>query len=253
MERYNFTDVAIRWTHQAITIKDFDSMLDKLFYFINKRAVKSVDPSTYNEVKTELYLNKVITRVNQLKNAANYDLIANYIASGTKFSDIDGIVEFYRLNYEKIAKTVSLSPQLVVGHGDLCFSNILYDKDTTTLKLIDPKGALVEDELWTDPYYDVAKLSHSVCGYYDYINSGMVDIGVSESLELELIFDVKVDLYQERFKEYLKENGFDYKLVRLLEASLFLSMLPLHMDHPQKVLAQILNAVRILKEINIDV
>ena len=37
--------------------------------------------------------------------------------------------------------------------------------------------------------------------------------------------------------------------VRIYEASLFLSMLPLHMDNPHKVFAFILNAKNILEEI----
>ena len=41
--------------------------------------------------------------------------------------------------------------------------------------------------------------------------------------------------------------------MRLYEASLFISMLPLHIDYPQKVLGFILNAINILKEIEENV
>ncbi|MBC7389181.1 MAG: hypothetical protein H7329_08235, partial [Opitutaceae bacterium] len=44
-------------------------------------------------------------------------------------------------------------------------------------------------------------------------------------------------------------HGYNYELVRIFEASLFLSMLPLHIDNPKKVLAFILNAINILTEI----
>ena len=47
----------------------------------------------------------------------------------------------------------------------------------------------------------------------------------------------------------MEENGFDYQTVRLYEASLFLSMLPLHIDYPLKVFGFILNAINILEEI----
>ena len=53
---------------------------------------------------------------------------------------------------------MSYDAECVIGHGDPCFANTLYNKSTKTLKFIDPKGALTEDELWTNPYYDVAKL-----------------------------------------------------------------------------------------------
>ncbi len=54
---------------------------------------------------------------------------------------------------------------------------------------------------------------------------------------------------KEIFKEKVRENGFDYWSVRLYEASLFLSMLPLHIDFPHRVFGFILNAVSILEEI----
>ena len=60
-------------------------------------------------------------------------------------------------------------------------------------------------------------------------------------------------LYQNLFKMKLEENGYDYQLVRLYEASLFLSMLPLHIDAPYKVLGFILNAEKILEELSEDV
>ena len=48
---------------------------------------------------------------------------------------------------------------------------------------------------------------------------------------------------------WAKENGFDYVTVRLYEASLFLSMLPLHMDNVQKTFGFLLNGIKILKEV----
>ena len=61
---------------------------------------------------------------------------------------------------------------------------------------------------------------------------------------------VKVDadnrLFMELFRESLESAGIDIRLIRLYEASLFLSMLPLHMDRPKKVLGFILNAIAIL-------
>ena len=55
------------------------------------------------------------------------------------------------------------------------------------------------------------------------------------------------------FKEKVEENGFDYLTVRIYEASLFLSMLPLHIDNPHKVFGFILNVKNILEEIEKDV
>ncbi len=126
---------------------------------------------------------------------------------------------------------------------------MLFDKNTELLMLIDPKGALKEEDLWTDPYYDVAKLSHSVCGRYDLFNNGLYRFDLDDDLKPELEIEFDNSEYVKIFKEYLKKNGFSYELVRLYEASLFLSMLPLHMDYPKKVFGFVKNAEAILEEL----
>ena len=125
----------------------------------------------------------------------------------------------------------------------------MYNKTTRTLKFIDPKGAIDESDLWMNPYYDIAKLSHSICGRYDYFNNDMVDIYVGNDLQLELDFNFDNREFIIAFRDKLDEYGFDYWLVRIYEVSLFLSMLPLHSDNPYKVLGFILNARDILREI----
>lgn len=154
---------------------------------------------------------------------------------------------------EKIEARVSYPQQLVIGHGDPCFANALYNKSTKTLKFIDPKGAITEEELWTNAYYDVAKLSHSVCGRYDFFNNALFDIKINTDFEYDLEIPFDNSKYIDIFKRKVQENGFDYPTVRIYEASLFLSMLPLHIDNPHKVFGFILNVKNILKEIEKDV
>ena len=103
-----------------------------------------------------------------------------------------------------------------------------------------------------NPFYDICKLSHSVCGSYDYFNSGMFEISLSETNTLTLSIDSDNERYIRIFKKKLSENCCDYRLIRLYEASLFLSMLPLHIDRRKKVLGFILNAVRIMDEVEVQ-
>ncbi len=137
----------------------------------------------------------------------------------------------------------------VIGHGDVFFANMLYSKEVNLLRLIDPKGALNEEELWMNPYYDIAKLSHSICGNYDFFNTGAYDISLNKNMEFELNIHFNNSVYKALFKEYIKNAGYDYKLVRIYEISLFLSMLPLHIDNLNKTFGFILNAINILEEI----
>ncbi len=247
MERYHVCDIAIKWVNNSLSVREFTKIMDKLFYFIGARTTKGVTQSVAEEYSTDLYITKVFDRLNEIKKSHVYEALNSYIKRGTSYNGIDDIFADYKALYEIVSKEYGTT--LVIGHGDLCFSNILYHNESGTLKFIDVKGALTQDELWADPYYDIAKLSHSVCGRYDFFNSNLYDISLSYNLQFNLNVDFDNSEYIEVFKEYLAKNDFNYTKVRLLEASLFLSMLPLHIDYPKKVFGFLLNAIDILSEV----
>ena len=104
--------------------------------------------------------------------------------------------------------------------------------------------------MWTHPFYDLCKISHSVLGNYDFINNDLFQVSFDDKNRLRL--DLKCPDNQKLkniFIEEIKKQKLDIKLIRLCEASLFLSMLPLHLDHPNKVMAFILTAKKILDEV----
>ena len=244
MKSYRIPDMAIRWVHDAVGIDEFDNFLRIIFTFVNNRHSRSISEGDYERMQHEAYVAKVEERIKELESHPLYPELKHLLPCDDYISKLyERYMHMYNNNKEQCSRIS------VVGHGDLCFSNILFDKNTELLKLIDPRGALSEQELWMDPYYDIAKLSHSICGYYDYFNNGLYRIEVDSDLKLHLEIEADNAVYIERFKNYVQENGYSYKLVRIYESSLFLSMLPLHMDNPHKVLGFILNADRILSSI----
>ena len=251
MERYHMTDLALRYVHGAIDEDEFRDLMEIVFHFIKIRKRIEVSDEEYEAEAARLYIDKVDERIETLKTLTGYEEIRSYIELGTKYKDIDEIVKRYKLLYGKITKGRKFVKIKVVGHGDLCFSNILYNNSARLLKLIDPKGATDEEGMYMNPFYDIAKLSHSICGAYDYFNSEQYEISIGTDMKLSLKIDADNDRYIKIFKEYLDKNDLDYRLIRLYEASLFLSMLPLHIDRPKKVLGFILNAVRIMDEIEV--
>lgn len=246
MERYHMTDLAIRYIHGAIGTEEFRDIIEKLFYFLGKRHTKPVSKEEYDTTARKIYIEKVEERTEELKKVAGYDKLAELIKALTPYSSIDEIVARYKELYVKVRKNGQFDYVKAIGHGDLCFSNILYSKEASLLKLIDPKGALMAEDLYMDPYYDLAKLSHSICGHYDYYNSDLFEISVGSDLNARLKVDADNRIYVQQFKQKLEENNIDFRIVRLYEASLFLSMLPFHMDRPKKVFAFVLNALAIM-------
>ena len=252
MERLHMTDLAIKWVHGSMDASEFELIMDKYFYFFKHRHEKACNQEEYEKMAESLYEKKVNERIENLKSLKEYKAIASLLEVSTN-TTIDCLVEKYYALKRIIESQNNNEFVHVIGHGDPCFANTLYNKSTQTLKFIDPKGAMSEEDLWTNPYYDIAKLSHSVCGRYDFFNNGLYDIHIAEdfSYDLEIPFDNSY--FKDIFKKKVEENGFDYLTVRIYEASLFLSMLPLHIDNPHKVFGFILNVKNILEEIEKDV
>ena len=246
MQRYHMTDLAIRYVHGAIGEEEFTEIMEQLFRFISTRKSKEVSIEEYQNNARELYVDKVNRRIALLKESPKFERIEKIIASGTPYNGIDDVIKKYFALYDKITINKNFKPLLVVGHGDLCFSNILYSRETSFIKLIDPKGAMSEEEMYINPYYDLAKLSHSICGSYDYFNSDLYEIVFDDKMQVGVKISAENERYKEIFREYLDKYSLDYRLIRLYEASLFISMLPLHIDREKKVLGFILNAINIL-------
>lgn len=252
MERLHMADLAIKWVHGSMDKTEFEQLMDKYFFFFNSRHSRECSETEYQEAADVLYVDKVRTRIADLKKLPEYIQIRNMLeASGE--AAIDALADQYFTLKEVIENRNQYAPLMVIGHGDPCFANALYNKSTKTLKFIDPKGAVTEKDLWMNPYYDVAKLSQSVCGRYDFFNNALFDIKVNAGFGFDLEIPFDNFEYIEIFRKKAAENGFDYLTVRIYEVSLFLSMLPLHIDNPYKVFGFILNAKNILKEIEENV
>lgn len=248
MERLLVPDMGKQWIHGGLTIANFDAFLDDVGQFIRERPTRPCGAPAAQAHFNELYQAKLAARLDQLRQQPLFGRLDAFVRNGTSHGGIDAIVKSYFTLLDRLAQPATRIE--AIGHGDLCFSNILYDKRVRLLKLIDPKGASSADELYTDPYYDLAKLSHSVLGGYDFIVNGLYEIQIGEGIELSLT-QLSHDLlpYRTRFVAWLEEQGWEPSRVRLYEASLFLSMLPYHVDRPRNLLAFLLTAGNILKEL----
>lgn len=148
-----------------------------------------------------------------------------------------------------INKTIKLKVFPGVLHGDLCFSNILFDSRAARIKVIDPRGMNFDGEfsIYGDIKYDLAKLTHSVIGLYDFIISGYYRIEEQSNHSIEIVFDIdeRITNIQEYFLENFEIKGLTVKQIMPLVVLLFMSMLPLHDDRPDRQKAMFYNALRL--------
>ncbi|MBX2894289.1 MAG: hypothetical protein KF763_02520 [Cyclobacteriaceae bacterium] len=135
-------------------------------------------------------------------------------------------------------------------HGDYCFSNILYDLNTQVVRLIDPRGSFGKQKLYGDPRYDIAKLRHSIAGRYDFI---IADLFKVEEENAEYTFEVvEPEVYSPLVKHFdtlIQVYGYAPEEIRLIEGLLFISMVPLHRDSPNRQLAMYLTGIQILNNV----
>ena len=138
-------------------------------------------------------------------------------------------------------------------HGDFCFSNILFDFRKQMIKVIDPRGIDFKKNItiWGDIRYDVAKLSHSVIGLYDYILAGrfQLEIDLSTSaINMNIYSNEMVGAIKDEFlKRSFAGININSKQNFAWMIHLFLSMLPLHADNKNRQLGLMANALRLFQ------
>ena len=123
-----------------------------------------------------------------------------------------------------------------ISHGDLCLSNALWIGSVDMLKLIDPRGANHKEDLYLDEYYDLAKLQHSLVSGYESIlyEGGSVPAFAKDA-----------------FGAYLNTLGVSVELLKVYEAALFLSMIPLHKESQSRMNKFYNTATTILDELGV--
>lgn len=190
------------------------------------------------QIATEIYVKKTKSRIEQFfeqqQDARNFWIRR----SGTKFS-LNEVVTTLASYAERngLLELDTLSPI----HGDMCFSNLMYDPRSRHIKLIDPRGEFGVPGIYGDLRYDKAKLMHSYEGGYDFIVTNRFDVSVSSVGEITSVIERSEyhNQVEKIFNKRIFENLQDRKQCDAIQALLFLSMLPLHCDHPERQLAML--------------
>lgn len=250
MEHLPVPDVALQFIHGALKPADFDLLLDNFFAFLASRR-KGSDNAAHTLAEGRRHiLEKFDARIERfLDTKEGQKLDAILISAGPR-GNLRAMQAAARPFIEKALEQFS-GTHLVFGHGDPCFSNILFDKRLGLMRLIDPKGATSFEAGLMHPLYDVAKFSHSVLGGYDFINNALFNCSLNDQLVMECHLDEggPPTWAQDAFRHRLEKAGLDVGAVRAVELSLFLSMLPLHSDRPNKLMGFALTAATILDDL----
>ena len=184
-----------------------------------------------------MYVSKTVSRLeNYISNNPDKKNIRSVaFPDGFSLGDISSLIENY-VNKYNLLSLIDLS----VIHGDFCLTNLLYDQRSRIVKMIDPRGIFSLPGIYGDSRYDVAKIYHSILSGYDFIISDKFSVNVHNNLvECKIHKTKHHDEIAEMTQELLTPNLVDRHQIRVIESLLFLSMLPLHEDRPDRQLAMI--------------
>jgi hypothetical protein len=195
-----------------------------------------------------LYDKKLWERLNVYCENQLLDITRPWVLNGQKTLSLEDISK------NCLSMISQSNSKISVVHGDFCFSNILYDFRLQAVRCIDPRGH-VEDEItmYGDARYDLAKLCHSIVGGYDHIIAGNFSWKCNSQYDIN--FDLFTDPVAEKIEQYLLDRGFaGFDLIKdgiyAIMITLFLSMLPLHNDKPERQRAFLANALRLYIKLN---
>lgn len=229
----------------------WDKVIDLIAFYMQKSRECFPENSEELKVKihqdsTALYADKTYERLETYAKQQNLDL-----DKPIRYNGID-LPSLRQIATECIEKSLALPEIPAVVHGDLCFSNIMYDSRSNNIKVIDPRGLNIQQELtiYGNQSYDLAKLCHSFIGLYDFIISDSFKLEKNDQIGVKLSFNLEKRLkdVQQIFMAKELIPNISHKAIIAPTILLFLSMIPLHFDKPHRQEAMLANALRLYAE-----
>lgn len=185
-----------------------------------------------NEIHSSIksmYIDKTLHRLNAIR--AEFERFFEHSISinGKPHRSLNEIIELLPTMVERML-VPDAEREFSVIHGDPCFTNILIEETYNFMRLIDPRGSFGSFDIYGDSRYDLAKIFHSMEGHYDYIVADKFETKFGDN-RIDYVIDGDCEriwrIFNDVFDSLIKEKRL---AIRLIESTLFLSMIPLHSD-----------------------
>jgi hypothetical protein len=218
-------------------------ILSSCIDFLSRCLEHKSDTEKTSNTLDVLFTKKTAQRLSEYCRDQNVDVNKKWHFNGSEKLSLKEVIQDSETHLPKDNKTQT------VLHGDFCFSNILYDFRAGKIKIIDPRGITPSGEMtiYGDIRYDVAKISHSILGLYDWIVAGYCKVEITENDILLEIADEKTHKDTQQFFINLINEKFKLSPQNLyaMQIQLFISMLPLHADDTLRQQALFANVFRL--------
>lgn len=246
MEFYGYPTLTELHLYERIDSAHWRRIFEHLLDVLVNRFREHAYPMT-PELVRRMYLDKIFDRL---------ETVSTPLVR--RLADSDGVFmvngqPLHGLAYhrEALTQAVEQLASTAVGsiiHGDLCFSNVLYDLQSGVCKFIDPRGSFGNSGIYGDLRYDVAKICHSAVGNYDFIVADLFDL-VDRGDEIDFSIRSRPDhaAVGRTFEEVFYQE-FSKQEILLTTASIFLSLPAMHFDRELRQSALFIRGLQLLEE-----
>lgn len=164
--------------------------------------------------------------------------------NGTPLRTLAALLDTLELEVEQLTSQAQGS----IIHGDLCFSNILFDPRSGIFKFVDPRGSYGSSGIYGDLRYDVAKLCHSVVGEYDFITADLFRASVAgDAATLAIRSRPEHAAIRGAFEDVFFAD-YPRRSILLMTGLVFLGLPALHFDAPDRQLAFAIRGTQMVNE-----
>lgn len=252
MEYYPYHTLHELFLFGDLSEQQWVDIFERVRFVCNDLQRYSVADAGLPTALAEMYLKKSLQRLEKLRIESGFaPFFTNPVTvNGKTYMSLDevciGLARWIPQRLYDVEKFTLI-------HGDMCFSNIMVDDDLSFIKLIDPRGQFGAYDIYGDSRYELAKLFHSVDGKYDFIIKDLFDLKYDLS-KAEIYYAIsdrnrRYDLYKVFMTVFQEEIGDDLEKIELIEALLFLSMIPLHSESYEQQLVMLATGLDILDRV----
>lgn len=231
---------------------DFWKKVIKTLFEVNNefsKHVLAINDTEKRKALENIYFNKTIKRLEEVRNNILFQnfFSNNFYINNKKYKPLDYIMNYLE-EWILEMKLYDLQTFNII-HGDYFFANILFEPNTNIVRLIDPRGDFGGFGIYGDNRYEMAKLSHSIEGKYDFIVEDLFSLNEFENkITYKINSSSQHDNIKKIFYELLSHTE-NTKQIRFIQSLLFLSMIPLHKDSISRQKVMMCVGVEILNDV----
>ena len=250
MEYYSYQTLHELFLYGDLTADQWEKIFKKIKFVLEDFSRYKLQDEHLTESLRSMYLEKTLSRLNRLRSQAEFKSLFNHsiYINGICYPPLNDLT---KILVEIIPKTLCDLEIFSIIHGDFCFPNVMIDNNFNFIKLIDPRGKFGCYDIYGDTRYEFAKLLHSIEGKYDYIIKDLFDLELhgANNFQFKILESARTFDLTKLFIKVFDDNLKSLREIRLIEALLFLSMIPLHKENINHQYVMLCTALKILNEL----